>query len=456
MKRSKTTKLFTIILSLILLINLAACGNQANNGGSAESADNSEEQTATAPSEEGAADEAATEETDPDAAEAAIGDHETFKIGVMLLKIDDESATISKYFQDYIGPRYNCEFVFSEAVTTDEAAITVIENFADAGCDAVMAYYSSSSPENTCLLAQEYGMVYNINGNRNPQTEALYAMNPDNFAGTYGANQPEVGKLFSEWMNSSLTLTDEDGFLVCTGSASTGNVQHIEISTNIMDFIQNAYGLTFDKPVSELLTSSSPILAPNDQGIEIYIYPGSTQDGYLQGLSAALQTGNYNYLLSSVPMVYTQAAVVVDEVEASFEKDITVASFGILGDALKTSFETQDRFGNSSINMATIKSPTLVASIAFIEIYNVLTGYRNVMEDENGEMSGLQFKMWSVSSLEEYNTVAGWDKDETNYIVDYDVIDSMLGVCNPDLTGEKIQDVLDSVTFDYVSQRLNQ
>lgn len=409
-------KSIALILALVLCLALCACGEE---GGSKVNED---------------------------------GTHDTFKIGVIQAKIDDESALISGYYQDYVGPHYNCEFVFSEACTTTDQCMTAIENFADAGCDAILSFASTDALQQ-CLVCQEKGMYFATNANRTPVTEELFTTNPDNYAGTYGADQPDTGKLFSTWMNDYLTLGEGDGFLVCTGLAYRGNTQQSEISSNILTAIQDAYGLTYETDIDTLVASSSPIEATNDKNIPIYLYPGFTEDGWLQGLSAALQTGRYNYLLSSV-QVYAQAAVVISEVEASYNRNIVVGSFGTIGDSLKASFETKDQFGNPSIDMATVKPSSLVASLAFAEVYNCLTGHGDVMNNSKGEKTDYVFRMWKAVTPEDYNIVAGWDKDADTYIANYDVIDSMLVEKNPNLTAQGIQDALNAVTYEAVLERL--
>lgn len=430
-------KLLALILATCMTLSMAACGNAP--ASSATTGSTSPDGSSAPASSQGGA--------------ATVGNHKKFKIGVINAKIDDESSVISKYYQDYIAPRYNCEFVFSEACATPDQSMTAIENFADAGCDAIMSF-SATDVEQQALLCQEYGMTFNFNGNRTKVSEGLFTLNPDNFAGSFGADQPNSGRLFSDWMNDTLKLTPEDGFIVCTGVAYMGNAQHIEISQNILTALQNSYGLTYETDIAALAESSSPIEAKNDKGVKIYVYPGApTQDGWLQGLSAALQTGAYNHLLSSI-QVYATAAVIVSEVEASYNKNIVVGSFGTIGDSLKTAFDTKDKFGNPSIDMATVKSSSLVASLGFAELYNSLTGYRDVMKDSKGEMTEFMFRIWNVTSPEEYNTVAGWDKGADTYIANYDVVDSMLGACNPNITAKDIQDALNAVTYDSVKARL--
>ncbi len=54
------------------------------------------------------------------------------------------------------------------------------------------------------------------------------------------------------------------------------------------------------------------------------------KETWLPGVSALIQTGQYNTFLSA-GQTYNQSATVVDEVEKSFGIDIKVASVGALG-----------------------------------------------------------------------------------------------------------------------------
>ena len=60
------------------------------------------------------------------------GSKDSYKIGVLEVQLNDESTNRAEYFRSYIGPEYNCEFMFSEAISDLEAALTFLENAADA------------------------------------------------------------------------------------------------------------------------------------------------------------------------------------------------------------------------------------------------------------------------------------------------------------------------------------
>ena len=112
-----------LALVLSMTFGLTACGNgnstsQGSNGGNTTTAqaDSGSGETA-APSQAGAAGEAKTPQ-----------DFKKFKIGVMESQSNDSTVLRRNYYENYIAPRYNVEFVFSEQVKSAEDEMNFIEN----------------------------------------------------------------------------------------------------------------------------------------------------------------------------------------------------------------------------------------------------------------------------------------------------------------------------------------
>ena len=152
---------------------------------------------------------------------------------------------------------------------------------------------------------------------------------------------------------------------------------------------------------------------------------------------------------------YAQTAVVVDEVEKNFDKDIKVASIASMSESLINAFNTQDKFGNSSLNMASLKSTSLVSSMGFISVYNALTGYAALNDSSENEKRTLSFRMWSLDTLDQINTCANWDvKGGDKWIMDESMINQCLGIMNPDLTADDVQAVYNGMTYESTLERL--
>ena len=211
-------------------------------------------------------------------------------------------------------------------------------------------------------------------------------------------------------------------------------------------------------PLNSMVVSSAPIEATNDKGINIYLYPGHVTrvEGYLQGLTAALQTGKYGVMLQSIQL-YDQTGVIVQETEQAMNKDIKVAGVATVSESLKTAFSTKDQFGNPTVNMATAKPVSLLCASGFAQTYNLLTGHRDATLAENGDAGELNTTLWPITDLETLETISKWDTPEGGkWIVDYEILDNMLSVNNEDLTNKELQEIVDSVTYESALKRLGE
>lgn len=377
-----------------------------------------------------------------------------FKIGVLEVQVNDESTNRAKWFNDYIGPAYNCEFMFSEACSDLNAAMNFIENAADAGCNAIINYYAvGANSEQLAQLCADYDMVLVENGGMNEANQNAFSGNYPNYLGGFMADQPATGKLFYDYLKETLDTSISHGFIVGTGGAYQGNAQQTEISDNMLKAIAELYDLTFDQSIESLYQSEAPLMATNDKGIDVYCYPGHpSASGWLEGLTAALQTGKYDYLLLS-PNALANVGTAVDETEKAMQKDITVIGFGTFGDALTAAMHGKDSFGNQSVAMSTVKFTSIVSTMGFCKVYNALTGNLDACMDENGKPSVLLFRMQSVTSPEQLDEMSGWDTND-NWIADLDFVDSVIASKNPGLTNAEIQDAIYGMTYDVIKARL--
>ena len=301
-------------------------------------------------------------------------------------------------------------------------------------------------------------MIYVVNTVRiNPKTEAAFAGGYENF-GAFGSNQVAIGQVFGQWLRENASEDGSEGFLICSGMAYTGNLQQTEITTACLTALQEMYDLTYDQDLNSMVVSSAPIEATNDKGINIYLYPGHVTrvEGYLQGLTAALQTGKYGVMLQSIQL-YDQTGVIVQETEQAMNKDIKVAGVATVSESLKTAFSTKDQFGNPTVNMATAKPVSLLCASGFAQTYNLLTGHRDATLAENGDAGELNTTLWPITDLETLETISKWDTPEGGkWIVDYEILDNMLSVNNEDLTNKELQEIVDSVTYESALKRLGE
>ena len=381
------------------------------------------------------------------------GGDKSYKIGILEVALNDESTNRADYFKNYIGPEYNCEFMFSEAISDLDAALSFLENAADAGCDAVINYYPiKDNTEQLVMKAAELGMVFVENGGRGKANDEVYAAAYDNFAGGFQADQPNTGALFKKWMEENIDISGEHGYLIATGGAYQGNDQQTQISLNMLSALEELYGLKFDLTKEELYQSSSPITGTNDKGVEVYCYPGMTnQTGWLEGLTAALQTGKYDYVLTA-PNVIGNIGTALNELEDSTKKDITWIGFGTFGDALTSAISTKDVFGNQTLSMSTVKFTSIVSAMAFAKVYNNLTGHNDV-NLVNGETAVNLFRMNAVTSPEQLEAMSSWDKTG-KWVADIDFVNSLITERGGAKTNDEFQNNIYALDYEAIAKRL--
>lgn len=413
----KKTTIRSALAVLLAASTLTACGGSAASSAPASAAASS---TATAPAKQ-------------------------YTIGIAEAQANDETTVRRAYLENYIGPAYNVKFIFSEVLKDDAATKTFIENCADA--DAIIDFKSMSGQ--MCQICADNDMVYAISGNYIAHPE-FWETDYPNFAGAVGSNNAELGSLFGTWLKDNVEADGTEGYLIATGIASSGNQQHIEIGQGILNGIADKYGLTFEQDIADLVTVAETTNAANDNGILVTLYPGSpNKESWLPGVSALIQTGQYNTFLSA-GQTYNQSATVVDEVEKSFGIDIKVASVGALGQTLMTAFNTKDTFGNPSIDLATVKSTSVLTSALFAITYNALNGdVQTACRGTDGKPLYFEFANMSVTSAEQLAQMNGWDDASTgNWCATTDVVDGMLTIVNPDLTAEEINTYLGTLDFE--------
>ena len=422
----KKTTIRSALAVLLAASTLTACGGSAASSAPASAAASS---TAAAPAKQ-------------------------YTIGIAESQANDETTVRRAYLENYIGPAYNVKFIFSEVLKDDAATKAFIENCADAGADAIIDFKSMSGQ--MCQICADNDMVYAISGNYIAHPEFLETDYP-NFAGAVGSNNAELGSLFGTWLKDNVEADGTEGYLIATGIASSGNQQHIEIGQGILNGIADKYGLTFEQDIADLVTVAETTNAANDKGILVTLYPGSpNKETWLPGVSALIQTGQYNTFLSA-GQTYNQSATVVDEVEKSFGINIKVASIGALGTTLETAFNTKDSSGNSSVDLVAIKAVSTQTAAMFATTYNALVAgaESRAVRAEDGLPVYFTFNFIPITSADQLTEMSGWDAKETgNWIANKDFVDQMLVTGNPDVTSDDINAIMQSLSYEKIKEMM--
>lgn len=133
-------KILALILALVMVLSLAACGGNAD-----------------AP----AADAPAAQPNAGEAVQLPVPYPEkTVKIGVEIYDpTDSETLTMQAYFDELVKDGLNVEFIYSEAIASAEAEFQFIDDCYNAGCKGIIGFYNVAMGE-TVQKCVDYGMYY--------------------------------------------------------------------------------------------------------------------------------------------------------------------------------------------------------------------------------------------------------------------------------------------------------
>ena len=143
------------------------------------------------------------------------GATKTYTIAVAEAQANDETVIRREYLQNYIAPKYNVRFIFSEALRDADAQLSFIENAAAAGANSVIDF-ALQNPAQMAQVAKNYNMTYLVNGVRGGMAKDLFDEDPDNFFGGVGANQVHMGEMFGDYIKRTASEDGSEGFIIAS------------------------------------------------------------------------------------------------------------------------------------------------------------------------------------------------------------------------------------------------
>lgn len=425
-------KILSLLLVFVMLTGLlSGCGGNT-------SGENNQSQG-------GTADSAASGDT---ADKDASGDTkmEAYTMGVLFNNLGTQENLMKEYLDNYVGPAFNCKFIYSEQCDSAEKAVNFVENAYTSGAQAILNFNTDS--DIVLSKCNELGMYVVSNNNKASDDVKTLPYN----LGLVGTSVDGVAESYSEIVKSLTEDGAAHNIIIVSGGAGIGNDQHKEVTIAILNTLQEIYGLTYNEEVEAIATATAKKEVDTGTDMKILIYPGyAGADTYVSDMSSILQTGEYDMLLSTY-QVYTQFSVAIDEVEKAYGKNIIVASLAPLADATKKGFETLDSTGDTSVNAVLVK-PNSVIAMMFAVAYNGLTGNGDMLKEDSGEIKRYECKMWVARNAEEYEQISALDTDESTYAYTVDDLKQMIKAFNPDLTQEKFIEWVEASDAESVKER---
>lgn len=373
---------------------------------------------------------------------SAEAEMEHFKIGVAVGRWDAKALMTQAYYDDYLAPAFNVEFIWAEETGADVSKVlNFVDTLASMGADAFIDYGALTDDQLLAIGAKcnEYGIWY-INNNASVDENMMQF---PYFGGTGGAVPSVVGDQFYEMAEKIVNDGNKHNIILQNGGALGGVSQHIYSASAVLEALCKSFDLSlytddYVKIVTET-TAQTVLDTGTDMKIAIETSNPANADSYYN----LLKTGEYDTVIFQMPQ-YLNCESVINEVEQSFDMNIHLISIAPIADTTYNSFATKDSSGNQALDAALIKNNS-AGGILFAMAYNCLTGHAEDMKTD-GVYELYDAPMWVCYDLDQYEKIAQLDAEGGEYFT-YRVEDikEMLFAFNPELTADKMHELAANV-----------
>lgn len=403
-------KLLTILLSLFMIFSLAACNN--NSGGSGEDTQ-SGGKTAGGP----------------------------YKIGVATMFEGETWEIQRRYFENELAPLFNMEFMYSEKINDANQLMDFIDQAYAADCVGIINFRTQGEDVAAAARkAHDYGMYFVTQNSKLTEEVADLEYN----VGHCGADPIKMANQYKVLFKDLLAdETPHSIFIYSYAAVGQMAASHYYSTCAILEAYQEAYGLTYDASIDEIVNRQEPgEVATGRDDVKIYLFPGLQPDAALIAAQTQLQTGQYD-TFASVASFNTFTSM-IDDIEKAQGKDIRIVGTIYLDDYSKTGFETKDSLGNQVLTAGILNPVCPADGINALELYNALNGGGANMK-ENGKAVLLGVGPFIVKDAETYAGVGKLDSSHETYVLNSDDLKPLMVTENPNVSYKDIDAVLQKI-----------
>ena len=403
-------KLLTILLSLLVVFSLAAC----NNGGGNDANGGSENQT--------------------------------IKIGVATQFEGDQWVVQKDYYEKELAPALGVEFMFSEKISDANGLVDFINQAYAAECQGILNYLTQDEPvQQGARKCEEYGMYF-VTQNSKVITEVAGL---EHNVGHCGADPMKMGAAYKTLFKDLLADGPHSLFLYSCAAPGQMAASHYYSSLSILEAFQEAYGLTFEKSLEEIVNTQEPgEWATGRDDIKLYIYPGLDFENIPLAAQTIMQDGDYDiFAACAMFQAFTSG---IDAIEKSTGKDIKIVGTVGIDDAAKGGFNTQDSFGNPVLNAAMINPLNPANGVDTALLINGIKGAGAQMKD-NGQALLVGVAPFICKDAATYDQISKLDTSVGNYVLSGEDIKALTVLENPSVTWKEIDAKLNQIAdIEYV------
>ncbi len=344
-------KLLALVLSGCMLLSLAACGD----GQSAEST------------------------------QAGVNEREATtvkKIGVAIYSLEDDEVNMFRtYYENYLENAFEVEFIYSSAISTFEDEKAFVDAAKEEGCEGIISFITNDLPAIVEYCGDD--IYYALGSGTVSQEDYDAVKDNEKFVGITG---PSPEDEYNAGVDMIHFFAGEDGsqknYLVLNGGSGANNYMHLQRFQGMIDTLQKEEGFTFQLTFDEMVSlTETTLVGESGDGGKVYVAPGYfySEEGY-QFMADALAMDEFDVMATVCSVSVLSDKIAAREAEQG--KDIQVGTVGCFSEDNHIAFETEDQFGNSSLNYIAGKCEAMSAP-AFIAMYNAVTGHPEVFRPNN-------------------------------------------------------------------------
>ena len=326
---------------------------------------------------------------------------EKMTIGVSVYNLNDaEVREFRNYFENYVGMAFEVEFLYSSSISTAEEEISFINELHERNVKGIISFLSSDLEE-VLPVCEEYGMYY-VRGSGTISDE-MYEKVKDNpyFLGTIGTSvetEKDAAANMAEYFVSE-DQNNQNHYIIACGGSAIGNEMHRLRTIGILNKLQEAYGLSYEKSVEELVNTQDTEEIETGSDIKITLVPGYPKDHLDEKLADSLNTGDYNVILSVVSA--SDFIKIIDAYEEENSTDVLLGSIDCFTEDTYEMFNKKGYNGKERIDYLVGKYGAIVAP-SFVAMKNALEGFAEDYR-EDGSAFRLQQSFWTADSVDEFN-----------------------------------------------------
>ena len=324
-------------------------------------------------------------------------------IGVSVYNLNDtEVRAFRNYLENYVGVTFDVDFLYSSGILSGEEEIAFIDELHERGVKGIISFLSSDL-EQVLPVCESYGMYY-VRGSGTISDE-MYEKVKDNpyFLGTIGpsvAAESEAAAEMTEYFASEDEAKQKQ-YMIMTGGAGKANEMHRLRTVGILNQLQEDYGLTYDRPVEELVLAEDVEKIETGTDLSITLVPGyPSTDNLNERLETALAGGDNQVVLSVLGV--NDFIKTIDTYEQENSKDVQVGAIDCFTEENYELFNTSGYGGKEKMDYLVGKYGAIVAP-SFVAIENAYEGFADEYR-QDGSAFRLEQSFWKASSPEEYNS----------------------------------------------------